>query len=191
VFGPGPKSVSDAVNYEGPREADGIVQWALSKFEQLGGQVKAELVEVTDQKAFASACDKKCVLVFVPSLLESSAKERAQLLEALQAQAKAVRHMPFLWVAAGTQPEWERAYGLTFGFPAVLLLREAEGQKLGFVHRGKLSEIAGFATAPRGLSQAVKGGWPTVLASAKWDGKDAPKVVEEDGFDLDAFLKEA
>jgi len=38
---------------------------------------------------------------------------------------------------------------LTFGFPAVVLLREADGQKVGFVHRGKMSEIANFVKAPR------------------------------------------
>jgi len=70
----------------------------------MGGQVKVEITEVTDQKAFTAACDKKCVLVFVPDLLESSAKERKQLLETLEAQASSARHLPFLWVSANTQP---------------------------------------------------------------------------------------
>ena len=183
IFPPGPKQDSDAIDYNGPRDGT-IAEYALEKFTEMGGSVKADVTEVTDQKTFQEACGAKCVLVFVPDLLESSAKERKALLETIEAQASQARHLPFLWVAANSQPEWEKSYGLTFGFPAVLLLREIDGAKVGFVHRGKMSATADFVKAPRGLSQAVKGGWPTILSVAKWDGKDAPKPKEDDDFDL-------
>ena len=53
----------------------------------------------------------------------------------------------------------------------------------------KLTLLVFLLGACSGLSQAIKGGWPSILSVAKWDGKDAPKPKEEDDFDLDAFLK--
>jgi protein disulfide-isomerase A6 len=195
AFPPGPKSDSSAIEYQGAREAEALVEWATSTFQQYGGKIVMEVPEIVNQAVFESSCGtkKKCVMVFLPDILDSSAKERNEYIETVKAAASRIRHMPFVWVSANNQPSFESAYDLRSGFPAVILLREVDGQKVGFNFRGKLTEdsLVSFASAPRGLSQAVKGGWPVITKTTPWDGKDAPKptVTADDGFDVSEFLK--
>lgn len=194
AFPPGRKSYKTAVDYNGPREAPAFVQWAQQLFETHGGKIEVEVPEIVDQAVFDKVCgeQKKCVLVFAEDLYDSGAKGRNALLESVKKAAGKVRHIPFAWVSANAQPAFEQAYNLGFGFPAVLMLREVDGQKVGFIHRGKTSEddLVAFASSPKAAGAAVKAGWPAIKKTAPWDGKDAPKLQEvKDDFDLDEFLK--
>jgi len=199
VFGPGPKSDSSAQTYEGPRDAEAIADYAQSTFERLGGQVKMEISELIDQSTFEKTCakEKKCVIVFLEDLLDTTVAQRTKDIETIKAAAKKARHMPFLWAAANSQPKFESTYQLSFGFPAVLMLREGpNGEKVGFVHRGKFKEedLNAFVTAPRSLTSGINEKWPLIdKVATPWDGhSEAKKIVEEsnDDFDLEAFLKE-
>jgi protein disulfide-isomerase A6 len=199
VFGPGPKSDSTATTYEGPRDAEAIATFATETFEKLGGQVKLDIPELIDQSIFEKTCmkEKKCVIVFLEDLLDTTAAERTKNIEIIKAVARKARHMQFLWASANTQPKFEEGYQLSFGFPAVLMLREGpNGEKVGFVHRGKFKEedLLAFVNAPRALSTGIQTKWPAIdKVAAPWDGKsEAKKVVmeEKDDFNLDDFLKE-
>lgn len=198
VFGPGSgKSDAKAKTYEGGRDEESIVAYASEQFEKLGGSLQAEVLELASAQVFADTCgkEKKCVLVVLEDLLDTSAKARGQNLEVIQQAAKAARHLPFVWTAANSQPDVEKAFGLTFGFPAVLMLREGpNGEKVGFVHRGKFNakDLGKFVATPFSLSTGTQvAQWPEIAKVDKWDGKSEAKkpVVEEDDFDLDAFLK--
>ena len=194
AFPPGRKSDSTAVDYNGERETEPILSFATALFEKHGGKAEMDVPEITDQATFDQTCaaNKKCILVFVPDLLDSGAKGRNAALDVVKQAAGKVRHIPHAWVSANSQPKFEEAYALQSGFPAILMLREVDGQKVGFVHRGKFTvdDLVAFATTPRAVGAATKGGWPAIQKTTPWDGKDAPKPVteEKDDFDLDAFL---
>lgn len=198
VFGPGPKDDATAMNYEGPRDAEAIAEYATSTFESLGGQVKVEISELLDQSIFEKTCgkQKKCVIVFLDDLLDTTAAKRNANLDVIRTVAKKARHMPFLWSSANAQPKFEEAFQLSFGFPAVLMLREGpNGEKVAFVHRGKFleEEISAFVSAPRALSSGLTVKWPTIeKVKEPWDGKsEAKKLVDDkDDFKLEDFLKD-
>ena len=198
VFGPGPKDDSSATTYEGPREAEAIADFAMSTFERLGGQVKIEIPELVSQSIFDKTCvkEKKCVIVFLEDLLDTTAAKRTAHLETVKSVAKKARHMPFVWASANSQPKFEEVFQLSFGFPAVLMLREGpNGERVGFVHRGKFTEedLGAFVSAPRSLSSGISVKWPSVEKVAEpWDGKsEAKKIVDDnDDFNLDEFLKD-
>lgn len=195
VFGPGPKSDAKAMEYQGERSAEAIANYATDTFERLGGEVKVEVHELVDQAIFEKTCgkEKKCIIVFLEDILDTTASERSKNIEKIKNAAKKARHMPFLWVSANQQPKMESQYQLTFGFPAVLMLREGpNGEKVGFVHRGKFveEELNAFVSAPRALTSGISGNWPVINKITPWDGKDAPKLkLEDDGFNVDEFLK--
>lgn len=196
VFPPGPKSDNNVMDYQGPRDADGITNYAQNQFEKLGGQIKVDLNQLTGQSVFEKSCNgqaKKCVVVFLPGLYDEDAKARNARLEKLKNVAKQNRHMPMLWASANDQPNFEDQYQLTAGFPAIVMLRDIQGDKVGFVYRGKFleSDISAWITAPKSPSAGVAGKYPTVSKVKAWDGKDMEKLVDEDDdFDLQEFLKD-
>lgn len=70
VFAPGSTSPSDAEDYQGPRQADGIVAFALDKNDAVGGGA-APLTEITSQSVFEDLCagtKKSCVIAALVSL---------------------------------------------------------------------------------------------------------------------------
>lgn len=198
VFGPGAKS-DKAKTYEGGRDEESIVAYATEQFEKLGGSLAVDVLELSNSQVFAKTCgkEKKCVLVVLEDLLDTSAKQRNKDLEVIQAVAKNARHLPFVWTGANSQPNIESAFGLTFGFPAVLMLREGpNGEKVGFVHRGKFNskDLSTFIGTPFSLSTGIQvKNWPEIAKIEAWDGKSEAKPIvqdENDDFDLEAFLKD-
>ena len=67
-------------DYQGAREADGIVDWALQTFEKLGGKVAPiEVQELTNNAVFDEQCTdgkKTCVIAILPGILDGGASER-------------------------------------------------------------------------------------------------------------------
>ena len=95
-----------AIDYNGPREADGITQYALKLAEDSG--VPAKVDQIVDQASFDGLCGAKgkiCVLLFVPHIYDSSATERNKLVEQLTGVAKGFRGKPlnFAWVEGNAQ----------------------------------------------------------------------------------------
>jgi len=117
--------------------------------------------EINSQQEFDNTCgkEKKCVLFVLEDLLDTTAAKRNKSLEVIQALAKKNRHMTFVWLAANSQSNLESSLQLTFGFPAVVMLREGpSGEKVFFIHRGKFTseDLNSFVTAPRGLSMGTQ-----------------------------------
>lgn len=189
------KADGDAVDYPGERSAEAIVTWALAEFERRGGQVTIDVPQVSSQDDFDELCEAngKCVLVFLPHLLDSGKAGREAEVEELRQAQRSARHIKFGWVEAGAQPAWEAAYSLEFGFPAVLLLRTHDGQQLGLTMKGSgfsATGLASFASSAKKLGEFAAAGWPDVADSQTWDGEEAQKPEDDDDFDLDAFLAE-
>lgn len=82
LFSAGPKKRPQ--DYNGPREAQGIVEYALKTLDDAG--VPIVIPQVTGQAAFDGACKeaKICVVMTVPHILDSGAKGRNALLDTLQ-----------------------------------------------------------------------------------------------------------
>lgn len=91
-------------NITGPREAAGIVDYALKLLEEAG--VPPVIPEITKPSVFEDVCGssgKVCVLLFVPHILDSGATGRNNYLNVLSEAAKTFRGQPlsFGWTEAG------------------------------------------------------------------------------------------
>ncbi len=122
-FSAGPKG--QPVDYNGPREAAGIVEHALQTLDAAG--VTQPAVQLVDTDSFTAACGqhgKVCVLLFVPHLLDSSAAARNGYLATLADIAKGFRGKPlhFAWVEGTTQENLEKALNINFVYPTLALL---------------------------------------------------------------------
>lgn len=123
VFPAGPKG--KAQNYNGPREKDGIVEYARST---LGNTYAApiELQELTSQDVFQSTCGsaKLCAMLFLPHILDSGAAGRNAYLDTFKEIAAEFRKMPiaFVWTEANAQPALESALSINGNFPTLAMV---------------------------------------------------------------------
>mmetsp|Transcript_15727 Transcript_15727/g.30388 ORF Transcript_15727/g.30388 Transcript_15727/m.30388 type:complete len:476 (+) Transcript_15727:164-1591(+) len=195
-FPPGLSSKTDesAEDYQYERSAEAIVSWSLAQFERHGGYVQVDIPELTSQADFEEHCasQEKCVIAFLPHILDSGKDGREQFIMELEGAQRNARHLHFTWVEAGAQAAWEEAYSLEFGFPAVLLLRRHDSRELALPMRGSSFNsvsLAAFASSARTLGEFFDGGWPRVQTVEAWDGEEGKlPEVEDDDFDLDDFL---
>lgn len=190
------KSDGSAVDYNGPREAAGMTQWALQQLEKSGGG-GAPVTELVSDDVLRSKCKGKkiCVVAFLPHILDDGKKGREASLAMLEATAKAQRKSPvrFLWTSAGQHPQLEQALGVSM-YPAAAAVNLAKGA--GALHVGTFDErgIGSFVTGVMtGRARTSPAKIPSLKAVDPWDGKEgkAPAVdEEEDDFDLQAFLSD-
>jgi protein disulfide-isomerase A6 len=194
-FGPFKDQKAAPLDYQLERKAEAIQQWGLQQFDKMGGKANVEIVELTSQAHFDELCarDGKCVLAILPDIRDSGKAGRDQLIEQVREAQRSARHVAFAWLAAGSQPKLEAAYHLSFGFPAVLYLREHAGVRMGtHMKAASLSaaSLSAFASSPKGLNDFSQAGWPAIDAAEPWDGNEAPQdKLDEDDFDLDEFLR--
>lgn len=130
-----------AKDYQGPREAAGIVSYALQELDAAG--VPPSIPQLTSESVFQSTCsgaNKLCVIMFVPHILDSLAAGRNKYLDILTNVAKSHRGGPFqfAWSEGGAQGQMEQKMGLTFGYPAAVVV-SAE-KKVFAVQRGSWSQ---------------------------------------------------
>jgi len=171
--------------YEGPRTADGIVEFAAGRAAKEGPP--PQVPQLLSPAVFETACASRqaCVLAFLPHILDAGASGRNRSLAILQTGAATFASRPwgFAWSQGGAQPALEKALG-GGSFPAVAMLNVKKG--VASLMRSALSDAnlkeflnvlpgAGTVTLPDGA----------VVAVEKWDGKDAPPPeMEVDEFDL-------
>jgi protein disulfide-isomerase A6 len=123
VFTAGPKN--KAKDYNGPREATGIVQYALKSLDEAG--VPPTITQVTSSNVFDDMCGQKgkiCAVLFVPHIYDSSAKERNRYIDQLGEIAKATRGKPlaFGWSEGTAQEALEKALDINFAYPTLALV---------------------------------------------------------------------
>lgn len=83
IFPPGNKSSSE--EWDGPREASGIVSTALEKLEKFG--YVPDVAQLTNEDQLKESCKDRvgiCIVAFLPHIEFSSAKERRTYLEMLK-----------------------------------------------------------------------------------------------------------
>lgn len=192
VFPAGKKK--KAKDYNGPREAAGIVSYALQLLDEAG--VAPSIPQITSDKVFESTCtgnQKLCVIMFVPHILDSLAKGRNQYLDTLGAVAKSLRGSPysFAWSEGGAQMKLEEDMGLTFGYPAAVVI-SAE-KKVYSVQRGSWSKknLASFLNGVISGSEKTASlkSIPKMKEVAAWDGKDAPEdLISTEEYSLEDLM---
>lgn len=123
MFPAGPKG--KAVDYNGPREAAGIVQHALQTLDSAG--VPPVIPQITSPAIFNDVCGqsgKICAIMFVPHIYDSSAKARNGYLDTIADIAKSLRGQPiaFAWSEGTAQVDLETALDINFVYPTIALL---------------------------------------------------------------------
>jgi protein disulfide-isomerase-like protein len=125
-FPPGPKSASQAMDYNGGRNKDDIITGLRNLVEQHGGSA-GTISQVTSQASWDEECGGKriCVVAVLPHIADDNAAKRNDRLNTLLAIAGKVgkRNLfRFVWTEVGAQPALEGALsvGLT---PAVFAVR--------------------------------------------------------------------
>uniref|UniRef100_A0A915D7H1 protein disulfide-isomerase n=1 Tax=Ditylenchus dipsaci TaxID=166011 RepID=A0A915D7H1_9BILA len=122
-FGSGEKTVNDAVDYDGGRTTNDIVQWASTKAAE--NLPPPELKQATSQSVTEKNCNDKqlCIITFLPHILDCQSKCRNDYLKTLKQLAEKFKKNPWgwIWTEAGQQPELEEAFGIGgFGYPALI-----------------------------------------------------------------------
>lgn len=184
VFGAGPKSTP--IDYNGPREADGIVQYALESLEKTDAPVPIN--EITSEKQYKDACGsaKLCAILFVPHILDTGANKRNDYLAMFQELAKSYRKMPltFLWTEANAQPALESALSVNGNFPTIAVVSMEKNVYAVSTLSWSKKNLQGFLNGLFGIgSDKTKTvpllQKPSILKVAPWDGKDAELPVDE------------
>ncbi len=199
TFPGGVKGGDEVANdYQGPRDASGIVAFAQS---QLASTVPiAPVSQLTSQQVWDDVCAKKrgkklCVVVFLRTLLDESAAERQAYLDMLETVAKQKAHSlyKFVWSEIGQHPELEETLGVHSAAPAAVAVSVPKARVAH--HTGSFDE-AGFRKFLAGVSSGrvvpgklKKGSSFQVRSVSEWDGQDVELKAEEE-FSLDDVLNE-
>ncbi len=172
------------VDYQGARDAPAIVEYALRTLDEAG--VPVNTPQVVGQKSFEKDCisGKICVIMFVPHILDASAKERNQMLEMYQGVAKTMRGKPltFVWSEAGAQSALESALEVNQNYPTVSILsaekKVSATLRASFNKKNIQSFLNGIISGTEKKSK-LAGDVPAVVSVKMWDGKDGEKPKDE------------
>mmetsp|Transcript_2768 Transcript_2768/g.4179 ORF Transcript_2768/g.4179 Transcript_2768/m.4179 type:complete len:444 (-) Transcript_2768:281-1612(-) len=179
-----------AMEYQGGRQMDQIVQYVLGEVDRSG--VPKEIPELTSADLVKDSCEgsnKICVLFALPHILDSGAEGRNRYRDIMTAASKAVRGMSFqfMWFEGGSnQLELENSLELTFGFPAVAAYSMDKG--VYAVHRASFTEsnirkfLMGITTGK--VSTYKIANVPTINTVEPWNGKDGEPIEEESLADI-------
>jgi len=121
----GPKDKKVYYAHEGARTSDSLYEWAMEKMNTNKGFLVERIVsENTWQEYCLDLGNPLCVVVILPTLLDSTPQERSVYLEIVRGTVNNFRDKPvsFLWSQAGDHPEIQNQFNLQSGFPLVLLI---------------------------------------------------------------------
>ncbi|XP_071854891.1 protein disulfide-isomerase A6-like [Apostichopus japonicus] len=187
---------SDAQDYDGGRQASGIVSWCMDKAADL--LPTPEVKEIVDDAVLKEACEESplCIIAALPHILDTGADGRNTYIKMMTELADKYkqRHWGWVWTEAGKQQKLEDTLGFGgFGYPALAAVN-ARKKKLA-VFKGSFSieglgEFMRAVAVGRGSTEPLRGDTlPTVDTVEPWDGKDGELPVEDDidlsDFDMD------
>jgi len=170
-----------AVDYNGPREADGIVQYALSTLES--ANVPVVIKQISSNADFEeSTMTKLTAVLFLPHILDSQAKGREAYLATFEEVAKSFRKMPFSfsWTEANAQTDLENALQINGNFPTLAVI--SMEKKIYAVNKlsWNAKNIKAFMNGVlSGTEKTSSFEVPKLITVQPWDGKDGALEVEE------------
>ncbi|TNV74553.1 hypothetical protein FGO68_gene16110 [Halteria grandinella] len=177
------KSDSRAKDYEGSRDANGIVSYASGLLDK--ADVAPEVHELITQDVYDKNCKGQviCIVSFLPHLFDSDANQRRGYIQAITTVAKKNRRHPFqyFWLQAGDQLDLERQLNLGFGYPAVVAIspnKSKIGVLKGSFSETKLAEFLAELMSGKVALDDLKGK-VVIQKAGKWDGSDLEPIKEE------------
>ena len=185
VFYPGKKG--KAQDYQGPREAVGIVQFALEMLDKAG--IPPAMPELTSPKAYDETCSsgKICVIMFIPHILDSGAKGRNAYLDTLAEVTKEFRGKPmsFAWCEGGAQAELEGALDVSQSYPTISVMSVEKKIYSTLKLSWSVKNIKSFLNGVLSGSEKTQklAAMPKAGSYKAWDGKDAKVEIEEPPLD--------
>ena len=180
--------LTDQAGYDGPRDVEGMVGWALQTLEALG--VEAEVPQLLDASQFKRSCVSKkgalCAVAFLPHILDSGAAGREAYLDTLKAVAKKHRQLwTFLWSEVGEQEALEASLGGLAGVPTLAAISGDKGRFALMRDAFDAKHAAAFVGGVlRGSTKTQPASFGAIATVDEWDGKDGELPEEEP---LDAY----
>ena len=184
IFPPGDKTNSNIEEYNGPRDEDGIVQYALSKLNSYG--YVPDIPQLVNNDILKETCEEKsriCILVFLPHIADSSKNERNKYLDYVKKSRKDHLGKPiyYLWAQGGDYFDLEDKLHLGFGYPAVVALNYNKKKyavcRKAFTQENLSEFVSGLLRGREALMNLPE--LPKLKNKDLWDGNDAPKVETE------------
>ena len=181
IFPPGKKDSTIGEDYNGPRDANGIVNYALSKLGSYG-----YVPQLVNNNIFKETCEDRigiCVLVFLPHIVDSSAKERNQYLSYIKDASKNASGKPifYIWAQGGDYFDLEDKLHLGFGYPAVVAINYNKKKyaicRKAYTKQNLEDFVSGLLRGKEALMNLPE--LPKLKNKDLWDGKDAPQVESE------------
>lgn len=197
-FGANKKKPED---YQGGRDTGSIISFGNTKFAAMAPA--PEPVELASQEVFAKEClgdasagvkpKRRCLLAFLPDLLDSKAAGRNRYISVLKQTAESFKGSPFsyLWVQGGAHPALEANLDVGgFGYPALVALYPSEKMYStckGAFAAGPVKEwVEAMRTTGAGAAP-IHGSLASVSSITPWDGQDAKEEAVEE-FSLDDIM---
>jgi len=186
-FPAGSSSPSDAIEYDGGRTTNDIVNWASAKAAE--NLPPPELKQAISNEVVKAACDNKqlCVITFLPPLLDCQSECRNKYIKVLKEQADKFKKNPWgwLWAEAGEQPKFEEAFEVGgFGYPAMIAVNTRKlkySTMTGSFGKDGISEFLRDLSYGRGKTSSIRNSaFPEAETIKAWDGKDADLPVIDD-----------
>lgn len=187
-FPAGPKTSSDAKDYDNDRSANGILKWAKSQVADV--RPPPEVVQMTSEKVLKESCENAqlCVISVLPQLYDCQSDCRNRYIARLKEIAESFKskQWAYLWVEANSQPELEKSLEIGgFGYPAlaaVNIRKMAYSLLRGPFSTEGITEFLKELSYGHGRSAPIKGAkLPEITKTEPWDGKDMelPKYDDE------------
>jgi len=191
LFKAGPKGSPEP--YNGPREASGIVSYALKSLDDAG--VPIVINQLVSKNVFEDTCSvsgRICVVMFVPHILDTGAKKRDEYLSFFSEISKEFRGKPFnfIWSEGQSQSDLEKAMDISF-YPTIAVLSTEKKiftvLKLSWNKKNIMSFLSGSLSGSEKMNTMSV--VPTINKIDKWDGKDG-KIDTADEIPLDELFKD-
>lgn len=178
-FPAGPKTSSDAKDFDSERTASGILQWAKSQAVDV--RPPPEVIQLTSEEVLKESCSNAqlCVVSVLPQLFDCQSECRNRYKDRLKEVANAFKskQWAYIWVEANAQPELEKALDIGgFGYPAlaaVNIRKMAYSLLRGPFSTEGITEFLKELSYGQGKSAPIKGAkLPKINKTDPWDGKD-------------------
>lgn len=189
---PAGKKSGKPKDYQGARDAAGIIDYGLRTLDEAG--VPINTPQLVSPKGFEADCAsaKICVVMFVPHILDTGAKDRTKLIDLFADIGKTMRGKPvsFVWSEAGAQPALEQGLEVNQNYPTLSIL-SAEKKVFATMRAswGKKNGVAflnGILSGTEKKSKLSGDSMPRIETVKAWNGKDAEAPKEE--FSLEELM---